>query len=60
MASLKTDYIKTTCGKMNSGPGDWHCPCCNPFRTIARKMKTGARRRLRRHNKQQNLTPSEE
>jgi len=37
---------------IHSGPGGWHCPCCNPWRTSVRKMKTLARRKVRRAMKQ--------
>jgi hypothetical protein len=47
---LKRDYKGL--GKMDSGPGGWHCPCCNSYGTSARKMKPLARRRLRRVSKQ--------
>lgn len=54
--SLKRDYIRTTTGKMTSGPGGWHCPCCNPYSCEVRKMKRKARRRIRRTAKQKFIT----
>lgn len=47
--SLKKDYLSEP--KLDGGPGGWHCPCCNKYRTCARKMKPLARRRVRRNFK---------
>jgi len=48
--SLKKDYFCIP--KLDGGCGGWHCQCCNPYNCSPRKMKSKARRRLRRLKKQ--------
>lgn len=42
--------------KLRGGPGGWHCPCCNKYQTSARRMKTKARRLVRRKQRQIDTT----
>jgi hypothetical protein len=47
--SLKKTYRSHK--KLNAGPGGWGCPCCNPYRCHPRRMKSKARRFVRRVEK---------
>lgn len=50
MESLNAVYRPVA--KLNAGPGGWKCPCCNPYRRPARRMKALAHRIVRRKGKQ--------
>lgn len=39
---------------IRTGPGGWHCRCCNPYYTDSRFMKVKARRKVRRTEKLNN------
>jgi len=41
---------------LTSGPGGWHCSCCNPYGKSTRKMKALAHRLVRRKRKQELVT----